>query len=40
MFGNEKCRKCIDAHNAINGRWCKVIKDYVEYASSPPCEVK
>ena len=37
MFGNNYCRTCANAHNAINGRYCRLIKDYVEYKPNPPC---
>lgn len=37
MFGNQFCQACANAHNAINGRYCRIINDYVEYKTEPPC---
>ena len=31
---------CALAHNAINGRYCNPLKQYVEHASVPPCSTK
>lgn len=32
------CKSCDGALNCINGRWCKPMKMYIEYATSEPCE--
>lgn len=40
MFGNNYCKICANAHDAINGRFCRVINDYVEYKTEPPCDKK
>lgn len=37
MFGNDLCKTCANAHNAINGRYCRLMNDYVEYKPNPPC---
>lgn len=34
---NEICRECPIAYNALNGRYCKRIGKYVEYATEPEC---
>ena len=35
---NNYCAICANAHNALNGRYCNVLRRYVEYAKVPPCE--
>lgn len=34
---NSKCAACPLAYNAINGRYCNQLHQYVEYAKSSPC---
>ncbi|MBR3626783.1 MAG: hypothetical protein IKN48_10705 [Bacteroidaceae bacterium] len=34
---NDTCAVCASAHNSINGRYCQLLKRYVEYAKVPPC---
>lgn len=36
--GKTVCAECPDAHNAVNGRFCRILKAYVEYAKTPPCK--
>ena len=33
----ERCRTCVTAYNAINGRWCQYLNRYVEHAPAAPC---
>jgi hypothetical protein len=35
---NFTCSKCEKATNSINGRYCRVLKRYVQYARKPICE--
>lgn len=35
---NPTCAQCQDAHNGVSGRYCKLLKRYVEYAPEPICE--
>lgn len=35
---NTYCATCLNAFNAINGRFCTVMRHYVEYAPAPMCE--
>lgn len=35
---NPTCAKCTTAHNGLNGRFCKLLKIYVERSSNPPCQ--
>jgi hypothetical protein len=37
-YTNKKCLACTKAYNGINGRFCPVLRRYVEYAKSPLCE--
>lgn len=37
---NVVCKTCSDAHNGINGRYCEVLKRYVEHIELQACEVK
>lgn len=37
---NIACKTCADAHNGINGRYCEVLKRYVEQNESKACETK
>lgn len=37
MSTNARCAKCRDAHEGINGRYCNILKIYVEYAEKPKC---
>lgn len=37
---NEQCANCPQSHLAVNGRYCKKLKRYVEYAVTPLCEKK
>lgn len=32
-----QCKSCANAHNGINGRYCKLFNKYVEYIHSPIC---
>ena len=34
---NQVCMQCETAYNAINGRFCRKLNGYVEYAKEPPC---
>lgn len=34
---NPYCATCPKAHNSINGRYCNVLRRYVEYAKEPAC---
>jgi len=36
-YGNETCMTCGESWNALNGRWCGLLKHYVEYADRPLC---
>lgn len=42
MINNHKapelCLQCTMAHEGINGRYCNVIKMYVEHVAAPPCK--
>lgn len=31
------CRRCPNAHNGVNGRYCKLLRHYVEHSRRPPC---
>ncbi len=31
------CAHCDKAHNGLNGRYCRLLKRYVEYEKYPPC---
>ena len=31
------CKECPRARNCVNGRYCTVIKKYVEHVIEPPC---
>lgn len=35
---NTTCAVCDRAHNGLNGRYCDVLKRYVEYEKSPICK--
>lgn len=35
---NEICAKCLKAYLGVNGRYCDELKQYVEYAVTPPCK--
>ena len=37
---NIACKTCADAHNGINGRYCEVLKMYVEHREMKACDVK
>lgn len=37
---NPICAKCKDAHTALNGRYCHLLKCYVEYDRQPRCQAK
>ena len=37
---NPKCAVCAQAFNGLNGRYCRVLKQYVEYATEPLCNTK
>jgi len=34
---NDICHQCVEAHNALNGRYCNRLQKYVEYAKEPLC---
>lgn len=34
---NPFCSSCPTAHNGINGRYCHIIRRFVEYDITPPC---
>lgn len=34
---NPYCAACSTAHNSINGRYCHVLKRYVEHDNEPRC---
>lgn len=34
---NPKCRTCPTAHDSLNGRYCRLLRRYVEYATQAPC---
>lgn len=36
-MAHPQCAACPQAHNSINGRYCRIIKRYVEYDRVPPC---
>lgn len=31
------CEYCEESHQSLNGRWCRRLRRYVEYARSVPC---
>lgn len=31
------CRRCTNAHNGVNGRYCKPLRRYVEHSPRPLC---
>jgi len=33
----QRCQACPTAHNSINGRYCNVLRGYVEHYSISPC---
>lgn len=33
----ERCLICATAYNSINGRYCQLLRRYVEYAQTEPC---
>jgi len=35
---NKICAACTKAHNGVNGRFCNVLKCYVEYSKKPQCK--
>jgi hypothetical protein len=35
---NEQCAQCELAYNGINGRYCKILRRYVEHAPAPLCD--
>lgn len=35
-----QCALCEQAYKGINGRYCNVLKKYVEYAATPQCYKK
>lgn len=37
---NPQCATCEKAYNGLNGRFCNVLKKYVEYAAKPLCNTK
>lgn len=34
---NTFCATCAQSHNALNGRYCRHMRQYVEHAMVPPC---
>ncbi len=34
---NLVCRHCPEAHDGLNGRYCNVLRRYVEYDRLPKC---
>lgn len=34
---NEICNACAGSYLGVNGRFCKELGHYVEYATEPPC---
>ena len=34
---NEICKKCDDERTLVNGGYCLVLKHYIEYHQTPPC---
>lgn len=34
---NEICAACVGSYLGVNGRFCKKLNCYVEYAKEPPC---
>lgn len=37
---NQFCNSCRRAHNAINGRYCTLLRRYVEHTNIPPCSTQ
>ncbi len=35
---NARCKSCESGTNCINGRWCTVLKKYVEYSNKAECD--
>ena len=35
---NQRCKQCQDAYQGINGRYCTIVKRYVEYDKVEPCK--
>ncbi|MCR5362438.1 MAG: hypothetical protein K6E73_10600 [Bacteroidales bacterium] len=38
MTEGSLCTTCGNGRNCINGRWCLVLRAYVEYRRAVPCE--
>lgn len=34
---SKQCLECPMSHEGINGRFCNIIKMYVEHNTTPPC---
>ncbi len=37
---NSQCAACANAHNGINGRYCRKLGRYVEHSGAPRCSEK
>lgn len=37
---NPECQACEKGMNCINGRYCRKLGRYVDYAPMPPCKEK